>query len=502
MNPRRMTLVALLSGAALMAAEMAAGKLLFPFFGGSQRSWAMVIAAVMAGLVAGNFLGARMRSDWRNAFKWIAPLGAGLWFLLLPRITGFLLESAWSEAATAGSFHAAFTMNFIPMVMLGMLAPLWVGEAATAGAVAGRYYFFSTLGGIAATLFTGFYLLPAAGAAFVCLLAGWLCLIAAALSLPAWKWAIAPGMLAFIPFLGSSPELPPAVLYKNTSLYGELMVIDLPFPNGRPRRLLLNNRIGQSNVDPRTARSHWNYPHYLAAMAGMQTRGSRALLCGLAGGSLALEFAELGFRVDAVDIDPRTEEVARAFFALPDSVHFYCDDGRHFLATHNEKWDLIVLDLFAGESPPFHALTQEAFELVGQRLAPLGMLLINCHGFTEGEEGQGLRAVAATLQACGFTVRYALTPGEPLDRNLLFIASREQTPIAEPGRVNPCCQQFGIRGCPELHSFDADALATAPVLRDDKPLLEPLNAAAYRAWREYAVEHYLLQLKESGLGYF
>jgi SAM-dependent methyltransferase len=93
--------------------------------------------------------------------------------------------------------------------------------------------------------------------------------------------------------------------------------------------------------------------------------------------------------VDAVEIDPTIQRLGRQYHPnhpYSDSrVTLVNDDARHFLATTNKKYDLVVFALidsltlqssFSGVRLESYMFTEESFRAVRERLAPDGLLVI------------------------------------------------------------------------------------------------------------------------------
>src|SRR5215207_885149 len=120
-----------------------------------------------------------------------------------------------------------------------------------------------------------------------------------------------------------------------------------------------------------------------------QTPGNphkRVLVIGAGNGNdVAVALANGAERVDAVEIDPRIQQIgAQLHLAKPyddPRVHVYINDGRAFLERTNAKYDLIVLalpdslTLVAGANNlrlESYLFTQQAFEAARNHLAPHG----------------------------------------------------------------------------------------------------------------------------------
>lgn len=84
-------------------------------------------------------------------------------------------------------------------------------------------------------------------------------------------------------------------------------------------------------------------------------------------------------RIEYVDVDATLEEVALELPAINDvNGQFVVADARAHLLATNATYDAILVDTFShATSVPAHLLTVEFFELVRERLAPNGSLMIN-----------------------------------------------------------------------------------------------------------------------------
>jgi len=112
-----------------------------------------------------------------------------------------------------------------------------------------------------------------------------------------------------------------------------------------------------------------------------QDRPRHVGVIGLGVGTLAA-YGRPGDRIRFYEIDPKVIAVANElFFYLKESkadVEVILGDGRSSLEAESEKgFDLLVLDAFSGDAPPAHLLTQEAFELYRDHLAPGGIIAVN-----------------------------------------------------------------------------------------------------------------------------
>ena len=162
------------AGTGSLATEIAASRLLAPYFGSSTIVWANLIGIVLAGLAFGYWLGGRIadrRPDPR--LLGVIVLAAAVWVAITPFVARPFLDAAVgnlddaSAGAVIGSFFAVLILFSPAVVALGMVSPfairLAITDIATAGAVAGRFYALSTAGSLLGTFVPALIAIPLAG---------------------------------------------------------------------------------------------------------------------------------------------------------------------------------------------------------------------------------------------------------------------------------------------------------------------------------------------------
>lgn len=185
-------LVAFLSGAVLLGLEIAASRVLAPWFGSSVYVWGSLISVFLLALSVGYALGGVV-ADRAPSFRGLAGvlLGAGLLVLLLPFASNpvgrWIAERPLDFRAAV--LLASATFFLAPSVLMGMVSPYVVRLTASrieaVGRTAGTIYCISTVGSIVGALAVSFYLIPLIGTQAILGLAGALLLLAAGLSLVA-----------------------------------------------------------------------------------------------------------------------------------------------------------------------------------------------------------------------------------------------------------------------------------------------------------------------------
>jgi predicted membrane-bound spermidine synthase len=150
--------------------EMVASRILTPLFGGSIYTWATIISIVVAGLMAGYFMGGVFADRHPSfAFAALIKLAAAAYLFLVFLLTDGGLEALINRipGEIAALFASGVVVCFPPLVILGMYAPLSVRlilrEPTDAGKIAGGLFAISSLGNIIGIIVTTFLLIPTIG---------------------------------------------------------------------------------------------------------------------------------------------------------------------------------------------------------------------------------------------------------------------------------------------------------------------------------------------------
>jgi predicted membrane-bound spermidine synthase len=169
-----LTVLVFSAGVGSLATEIAAARLLAPYFGNSTIVWANVIGLVLASLAFGYWLGGRI-ADRRPQPRLLGSivLAAGLAVAAIPFVAKPFLDRAvegideLSVGAAVGSFFGVLLLFAPPVILLGMVAPfairLAVTDVSSAGAVAGRLYAVSTVGSLLGTFASALLTIPLIG---------------------------------------------------------------------------------------------------------------------------------------------------------------------------------------------------------------------------------------------------------------------------------------------------------------------------------------------------
>lgn len=166
-------------------------------------------------------------------------------------------------------------------------------------------------------------------------------------------------------------------------------------------------------------------------------KNARAALLGLGTGAVAA-YGKAGQAFDYYELDPDVVELAVGWFGhLPRgkaAARFIVGDARVKLEESSERYDLILVDVFAGGAIPVHLMTREALDLYARRLKPGGRVAL--HVTNRYLELRPLLAAAA--REGGWTGLAKVTPRSQRQPEALYastwvLLSREPLKSKLPG---------------------------------------------------------------------
>jgi spermidine synthase len=388
---RRIEVLAFVVGSASLGAEIAAARLLAPWFGASTIVWANTIATVLVALSIGYWVGGRL-SDRDPSIEGLSRivLGAAALLALVPFVAGpFLRISVQAldrveAGAFVGSLFGVLVLVAVPVLLLGAVAPyavrLSVRTVEEAGRVAGRLYAISTLGSLVGTFLSALVLIPLVGTRRT-FLAFALVLAIAAVPALSRRFVLAPvgvALLLAIPVGTVKATGDARVIWERETEYQYARVTQRP--NGE-RRLELNEGLAVHSVyDPGEWLTHDYWDEMLVLPFAGPGRPRSVAILGNAAGTTARAYGHYfpATRVDAVEIDPALTDVGRRLFDMHGpNLHVHTADARPFLRNATRRWDVIVVDAYRQPYIPFYLTTREFFDEVRDHLTPGGVVLVN-----------------------------------------------------------------------------------------------------------------------------
>ena len=379
-------------GAASLGTEIAAARLLAPWFGASTIVWANTIATVLLALSAGYWYGGRLadRDPTVHGLARLLVLAALLLgavpFVAEPflRVSVRALDQV-QAGAFVGSLIAVLVLIAVPVFVLGAAAPyairLSVQSVDEAGRVSGRLYAISTLGSLAGVFLSALLLIPMLGTRRTFLLFA-VALGCAAIPALGRRWMLAPAALALL-LVAPQGTIKTAgaarVIWEKETEYQYARVLQAP--DGE-RSLELNEGQAVHSVY-RPGRwltgNYWDEALVLPILARGRPPASIAIL-GNAAGTVARAYGHFfpATRIDGVELDRQLTDVGRRLFDMrAPHLALHTADARPFLRTAHRRWDAILVDTYRQPYIPFYLTTREFFALVRDHLNPGGVVIVN-----------------------------------------------------------------------------------------------------------------------------
>jgi predicted membrane-bound spermidine synthase len=432
-------LVPALSGAAVMAVELAGARIIAPLFGASLYTWASVIGVILLGISLGNALGGWL-ADRNPSIGLLGNvlIGAGAATLLV--LAGpFLYSAVWPKATRgllatvppAASLPLLIGgMLFLPALLFGATSPIVIrimlADVPEAGSLVGRVYAAQAAGSVAATFATGFLLISRLGArAVILLVAEGVLLAGVLLAEPGRRRMLArplrvaaTGAFALVLIASVTGRVPSPCLRESN--YYCIRVLN----QGEHIRVLALDSLFHSYLDLRDPTALlYEYEQGFAMIAadyatlvpGSTEDGStavdvtgdltavaplRVLLIG-GGGYIVPRYLRRVYPaslIEVVEIDPAVTAVAHdALGLVRGGMTIWHQDGRQFLMRRPKAaYDLIFGDTFRDAySAPYHLATVEATAMVADALKPAGIFAVNV---VDGRSGLFFRSYLRTLR--------------------------------------------------------------------------------------------------------
>ncbi|MFZ4393999.1 MAG: fused MFS/spermidine synthase [Kiritimatiellia bacterium] len=436
------------TGAAIMIIEILGAKMLAPYVGTSHFVWTAQITVTLVALAAGYYAGGRWtdRSPGMPAL-YLAILLAASYLCGAVLLVERVACAALSLRLALGSLLASAFLFFVPLALLATTGPFLVQKLTSSlqhvGGSVGRLTAVSTLGSVAGTTLIGYVLIPLLPNSLTMLLtAGALILLAAGYFL-VWGFragtacaallALAIGLACGWSTMSKAwvSNSASTELYRGNSNFGQLQVLQ---SRQMPYRIFLNDYLVQGAYDTQTQKSIVAFTHLLHDLSRAYSTNLQDVLCiGLGVGIVPMQFAREGARVEVVEINPAVVSMAQQYFDFqPERMRITLGDGRQYVAACRQRYDVIILDAFLGETSPFHLMTREAFLAMRRILRPNGILVINAFGnFATGRDFQ-VASLQKTLEQVFPQVRlHADSPDAARAINVFLVASAGELAIRQ-----------------------------------------------------------------------
>ena len=425
-------LLVFVAGACSLAVELSASRLLAPYFGTSLFVWANLIGLILLYLTIGYYIGGRLADRYpKPEVLYTLTIIAAFLISLIPFISKPILE--WSQSSFAsfsigvfyGSLISVILLFAVPMILLGCVSPfairLRIERLGKSGRTAGQLYAISTAGSILGTFLPVLFLIPTIGTyrtfftfAVALLLVSIVGLASTRFDTPGSRRrrinsSLLPALL-LIPMALSVLTIQGPIkaadgsngggvlITERESVYNYIQVVQV----GDETQLILNEGVGIHSIyNPNSILNGgpWDYfmiAPYFNKPPFAQNQVRKVAIIGLGGGTAVREFtAAYGpIPIDGVEIDGAIVNLGRQYFHMNEpNLHVVLQDGRYFLQTTSQKYDVVAIDAYQQPYVPFQLTTKEFFQVVRNHLAPTGVTVINA-----GRTSTDFRLVEALAQ--------------------------------------------------------------------------------------------------------
>jgi spermidine synthase len=464
-------IVIFISGAAILALELLASRIMTPYFGVSLYIWTGILSITLISLALGYWAGGRFAGAARATaverlvgFYALMPALAALAIVAACLAYPYVFSPLAGWSLIAGAFAACVVLLFVPLVATSAMNPLLVAIALrqtrehAGDAGAGRVFFVSTIGSVAGVLVTAFAMIPH--------LSNFAATLTVALTLAALSLAMAlssalrlrgrPAIVisAVLAALAAAVLLWNADAYtgrqgpfkysgaswrveaSHGSLFGTVKILrtEKDAESGLFHRMYFHDGLVQNTVDSH-GRSESFYTYALEALAyAYRPQPASALVLGLGAGMVPTQLARRGVPiVEVVEIDPISLRVARQYFGFdPARTRVHNVDARTFVQNCPRRFDVVIVDLFHGDGTPDYLVTREFFRGLRNCLAPDGVAVFNT--FADLEHPIGYAHFLATLRTeLPHLALYRPNWPGAVHVNSFVVAGAQE--IAAPGKV-------------------------------------------------------------------
>ncbi len=537
----RLLLVSFFEGSCVMVAELAGGKMLAPYYGTSLYVWASTLALTLGGLTAGYYIGGELSKrdlDKRQKTLFFTLAIASALVIVMPMLAKFIMQRTLDMSFLTGVIVSQLFFLMPPILGMGMVSPMLISliaEKNDSGKAAGLVYAISTLGGVIATLLTGFWLVPLVGITMPCIVMGSLLFLLTVLILrPKQKLALGVLLLLLIPsfFFFNNSQKPETdkykILYHNEGMLGQVKVVDFSYTTrGQIKkdldtRVMLVNHNWQTWIDKANPDfSFLYYTYFTNAVISSLPKGSKALLIGLGGGTVARQMEHYDVDYDAVEIDGRLPMLAEKYFGLKHAVaNTVVDDGRHYINVCKKRYDLIIIDALLGENIPSHLLSVECFTKLQDLLTNNGKIFVEFDGISDADNGTAQKLLYNTIQKAGYNCRiFSSFPGKT-NFDFMYVATKGKENSYDTAQIKtdfyfPLVGQLNTFEITHLidkskvvssiamqHNATPLDIDVKGIITDDNPLLDFYLKDRMVAFRQEYLGEYNHEFIEDGMSFF
>ena len=392
-------------GAIGMILELVAARVLSPYVGSSNLIWTTIIGVMLISMSVGYWLGGKKadKDPSRNSLSNLILLGA-LTASLIPLLETVLVSNfaKITDNLVVIALITSAVIFGIPSFVVATVSPFAVKlrdkEYENLGEISGSTSSLSTIGSIFGTFLAGFVLIPTFGVRTIVLGITIVLLILAILlhEDKNRKYFIFVAIIAISIFafqiLGKVvfEKQNPDIIEDVDSQYSRIWIKQVAANDTTYKTMQVENGL-ESYVDEKTGDMGARYLYYYDLADYYLKDFKSTLMIGGAAYTYPTHYLDKyeDKTMDVVEIDEKMTELAEKHFNLDinnERLNIYHQDGRSFLNTTKNKYDVILIDAFKGENAPFELTTYEAMKNARNILNDNGMVITNIISSLEGEE--------------------------------------------------------------------------------------------------------------------
>ena len=489
-------IAAFVAGAAMMAIEIVASRIMAPFLGNSIVVWTSLIGAILAALSCGYWRGGQLadKDCSVQTLSKILVFAAGLTALtaVVRNLCLGVIVALVPDIGLA-ALVAAVTL-FAPVAfLLAMVSPytvrLKIREVGSSGETVGRLYAISTIGSIVGTFGAGFYLLSVIGSTAILLCTSALLLLAsiilsvAGTAVPRLVAATFIAACAYAAPRTAFPFITQKHVLELDTKYNHCLVVESVDPETkRPVRSLLTDiyTIQSAVFADRDDDLVLPYAKWFRLGLHFNPSARQALLLGGGGFTYVKDFFRRNpeASLDIVEIDPELQGIAQRYFGLTPhpGLRVFSEDARTYLNRVKRTYDVVYVDVMGSAATlPYYLTTKETGSRLFNSIDRNGIVLMNILSRDDnGSGGEFLNAEIATYRSVFPRVEvFRVGDRRGSLQNFILVAFKNSV---EPQLTS---------GDPEINRYLAGRLtdpaaAVARILTDDFVPVEAYLARALR----------------------
>lgn len=447
-------IIAFVAGASIMIIELAAARVLSPWFGNSLYTWTGLIGVILVAMSLGYYLGgwlADRKTDYLTLSHVLAV--SSLSIICIPVFKIVIGDSLLDADVMWGPVIASILLFALPGILLGCVSPYVIrlvsllSEDKQIGLSAGTIFMLSTLGSVFGTFSAGFIFIPKINLLNIFLITGsaisFLSILGYWLSIDTGKKAIYYILILFslitlllvILYL-IDPEKPKNIVYDKNTFYHRIRVTQDIVKNGDKLTSIFLDTTLEGAQYEFSKEIPIDYQKYWQLSKLFCPKIEKAAFLG--GGAFKMPEALLDAypkaAVDVIEIDPQVGEVGRMFFNVNkySQMNIIIDDARRYLSNINKQYDLIFGDVYNGvRYIPAHLLTKEFFKIIRTRLGNNGVFMMNLIGAIRGKKSTLFASTYKTIKT-EFKYIYVFAIHQKIlhnDQNIIIVATNQEINI-------------------------------------------------------------------------